>query len=98
MYDYYLAQAEEYLTAGWNYTNALPRSQARVRLACAWPLLIGIQTVEKLRVGNVLAPELQVKVSRSEVRRIVARTILFYPWARAWKRLFNRPALRGEKS
>ena len=97
VYDHYLAQAEEHLRAGWDYTNALPRSQARVRLACAWPLLIGIQTVEKLRVGNVLAPELQIKVSRAEVRRIVVRTILFYPWSRAWKRLFSRPAPRGKK-
>ena len=69
LYDAYLEQAEEHLAAGWIYTNALPRKDARVRLACAWPLLIGIRTVEKLRANNLLAPELHVKISRSEVRQ-----------------------------
>jgi farnesyl-diphosphate farnesyltransferase len=84
----YLARAEEHLAAGWQYTNALPRSQARVRLACAWPLLIGIKTIEKLRAVNILAPELHVKISRAELRRILVRTILLYPWPQAWTRLF----------
>ncbi len=90
LYDAYLEQAEEHLAAGWIYTNALPRKDARVRLACAWPLLIGIRTVEKLRANNLLAPELHVKISRSEVRQIIVRTVLCYPWPRAWTRLFPR--------
>ena len=97
IYDLYLTQAEEHLTAGWHYTNALPRSHARVRLACAWPLLIGLKTVEKLRAGNVLAPELHTKISRSEVRKILVRTVLYYPWASAWERLFNRPESPGNR-
>jgi farnesyl-diphosphate farnesyltransferase len=96
LYDRYLTQAEEHLAAGWDYTNALPRSQPRVRLACAWPLLIGIKTLKKLRAANVLAPELHVKISRSEVRRILVRTVLYYPWPSAWKRLFSRE-LPGNK-
>src|SRR5204863_6908089 len=74
LYDAYLEQAEAHLAAGWIYTNALPRTNPRVRLACAWPLLIGISTVEKLRANNLLAPELHVKITRSEVRQIVVRT------------------------
>ena len=97
LYDLYLKQAEEHLTAGWHYTNALPRSHARVRLACAWPLLIGLKTVEKLRAGNVLAPELHAKISRSEVRKIRVRTVLYYPWASAWERLFHRPEAPGNR-
>jgi farnesyl-diphosphate farnesyltransferase len=88
LYDAYLEQAEEHLAAGWIYTNALPRTNPRVRLACAWPLLIGIRTVEKLRANNLLAPELHVKISRSEVGQIIIRTVLCYPWPRAWTRLF----------
>ncbi len=91
VYDLYLARAEEHLSAGWHYTNALPRSQARVRLACAWPLLIGLKTLEKLRAGNVLAPELPIKINRSEVRSILLRTVLYYPWAPAWERLVALP-------
>ena len=90
LYDAYLEQAGEHLAAGWSYTNALPRTHARVRLACAWPLLIGIRTVEKLRANNLLAPEFHVKISRWEVRQIIVRTVLCYPWPRAWTRLFPR--------
>jgi farnesyl-diphosphate farnesyltransferase len=84
----YLNQAEEHLASGWDYTNALPRAGRRVRLACAWPLLIGIRTVEELRVNNILAPEFHVKIRRSEVRKIIVRTVLCQPWPRAWARLF----------
>ena len=84
----YLNQAEDHLASGWAYTNALPRSSKRVRLACAWPLLIGISTVDKLRVNNILAPEFHVKIRRSEVRKIIVRTVLCQPWPRAWVRLF----------
>ena len=50
----YLDKAQEHLQAGWNYTNTLPFSQLRVRLACAWPILIGMKTIEKLRTANVI--------------------------------------------
>jgi farnesyl-diphosphate farnesyltransferase len=90
LYDAYLDQAEEHLAAGWLYTNALPRAGKRVRLACAWPLMIGIRTVDQLRANNVLAPELHVKIRRSEVRKIILRTMLCHPWPWAWARLFPR--------
>jgi len=88
IYDIYLAQAEAHLAAGWDYTNALPRFQVRLRLACAWPLLIGVKTAEKLRANNVLAPELHIKVTRAEVRIIMVRTLVFLLWPPAWARLF----------
>ncbi|HKS36382.1 MAG TPA: phytoene/squalene synthase family protein [Verrucomicrobiae bacterium] len=91
LYDRYLDQAERHLAAGWAYTNTLPRAQKRLRLACAWPILIGARTIDKLRDGNVLAPELRVKVSRAEVRGIILRTLLFHPWPAAWNRLFPQP-------
>jgi signal transduction histidine kinase len=53
LYDMYLGQAEEHLSAGWDYTNALPRLPMRVRLACAWPILIGMKTIAMLRTGQV---------------------------------------------
>src|SRR5207237_6697088 len=54
LYHTYLAKCEEHLTAGWAYINALPRRSVRVRLACAWPILIGARTLDRLRSGNVL--------------------------------------------
>jgi len=88
LYDAYLGQAEEHLAAGWEYTNALPRSPMRIRLACAWPILIGMKTIDRLRAGQVLAPELRLKVTRAEIRGILWRTLLAHPRPRAWQRLF----------
>src|SRR6266568_8860469 len=53
LYHQYLDEAESHLRAGWNYTNTLPFSQFRVRLACAWPILIGTKTIAKLRAADV---------------------------------------------
>ncbi len=90
LYDAYLGRTDADLAAGWEYTVRLPRSQVRVRLACAWPILIGSRTLAKLRAGKVLAPELRIKVPRPEVRRIITRSLLLYPWPSAWRRLFDR--------
>jgi farnesyl-diphosphate farnesyltransferase len=91
-YNRYLERAEGHLAAGWAYTTALPWGCARVRLACAWPLLIGIKTVRKLQQGNVLDPAHRIKISRPEVKRLIARSVLLYPWPGAWKGLYSAAA------
>jgi farnesyl-diphosphate farnesyltransferase len=83
-----LSHAENYLRDGWNYTNALPRCCVRLRLVCAWPILIGVRTLGCLRHQNVLDPSHRVKISRQEVRDIIVRSILTYPWQNAWKKLY----------
>jgi len=87
LYHGYLDLAESYLAAGWQYTNLVPRGQMRIRLACAWPVLIGLETIKRLRVENVLEPQHRVKLSRAEVRRLIVRSVVFYPLPAAWKRL-----------
>lgn len=82
----HLARAEAHLAAGWRYTNTLPFAQFRVRLACAWPVLIGLRTVERLRAADGVALRQRVKVPRREVRSILFRSLLacpFPPWWRA---------------
>jgi farnesyl-diphosphate farnesyltransferase len=90
--------AESHLTAGWNYTNTIPFSQFRVRLACAWPVLIGIKTIEKLREANAVELQQRVKVSRSEVRGILLRSLLACPFSGAWRNQFpaGRKAVASE--
>ena len=88
LYHSYLDKAATHLSAGWEYTNALPRRFIRLRLACAWPVLIGIKTVERLRAANILDPLHTVKASRSEVRATIAGTLLRYPWPESWRRLY----------
>ncbi|MEY2427684.1 MAG: farnesyl-diphosphate farnesyltransferase [Verrucomicrobiota bacterium] len=85
LYNSYLDQTEKHLQAGWAYTNALPWRNIRVRLACAWPILIGLETVKRLRAGNVLDPGKRIKVSRNRVRRLLWRSVVLYPWPRGWK-------------
>jgi farnesyl-diphosphate farnesyltransferase len=92
LYHSYLDLASEHLAAGWGYTNALPRSNIRVRLACAWPILIGVRTLARLRVENVLDAGRRMKISRAEVRDIFVRSILSYPFSGRWRRLFDRAA------
>jgi farnesyl-diphosphate farnesyltransferase len=81
-----LARAEAHLMAGWEYTNLIPRSQARVRLACAWPILIGLRTIKLLRTGNVLDPRQRIKISRAEVRSLILRSVVAYPFP-GWRKL-----------
>ncbi|MBU6409421.1 MAG: squalene/phytoene synthase family protein [Verrucomicrobia bacterium] len=87
LYNGYLDLAEAHLAAGWNYTNQIPFSQPRLRLACAWPLLIGIRTIGRLRAGNVLDAERRIKVSRAELRRIIVGSIAVYPFPQRWRNL-----------
>jgi farnesyl-diphosphate farnesyltransferase len=91
LYHRYLTIAEGHLAAGWAYTNSLPRGCIRLRLACAWPILIGMKTLALLRSGNVLDPGCRIKVSRPEVKRLIIRSILCYPWPGAWRKLFPAP-------
>ena len=89
LYNSYLDKADSHLKAGWTYTNALPWASMRVRLACAWPLLIGQRTVELLRTGRILDPNQRLKVTRSQVKTMMLQSVLFYPWPARWKRLFG---------
>jgi farnesyl-diphosphate farnesyltransferase len=87
LYHAYLDRAEAHLLAGWAYTDALPRGCVRVRLACAWPIQIGRETLTLLRAGNPLDPQARIKVSRRQVRGLMLRSVLLYPWPAAWKKM-----------
>ena len=65
---------------GWAYTLAIPRREVQMRLACAWPLLIGCRTLDLIAGSdNLLDPDLTVKVSRSAVYHILlSSTILAF--------------------
>lgn len=90
LYDSYLDLALAHLAAGWAYTNALPRRQVRVRLACAWPVLLGVRTLARLRTAHVLDQPRPIKVTRAEVRHIILRSLALYPFRGAWENQFNR--------
>ncbi|HTA31212.1 MAG TPA: phytoene/squalene synthase family protein [Candidatus Cybelea sp.] len=89
-YDPLLALAEGHLAAGWEYTGSLPKRQVRLRLGCAWPVLIGARTLRKLRHENMLDAARRVKVSRPEVRSLILRSVFLYPFARSWDAQFGK--------
>ncbi|MGE3309246.1 MAG: phytoene/squalene synthase family protein [Limisphaerales bacterium] len=89
LYQEHLATAAAHLAAGWRYTCATPRSQTRVRIACALPLLIGIETLRLLGSGNVLDPTHRIKVPRRRIRSLLLQSFLLHPFPRRWETLFQ---------
>lgn len=87
LYNRYLDIAESHLAAGWEYTNLIKWRHVNLRLACAWPILIGLETIQRLRVEPALDPDHRVKISRPEVRSIILRSILRYPLKSSWQKL-----------
>ena len=58
-----------------SYLAAIPVTEVRLRLACAWPLFIGLATLDLVqRSPNLLDPRVTVKVPRPEVKRTLARS------------------------
>jgi len=98
LYHRYLDLAKSHLHAGWNYTNSLPRGQMRVRLACAWSILIGVKTLERLRAAGVLELRQGIKISHGDRNRILLSSILLYPLQTAWRKqfVFNPKAVASD--
>ena len=72
-----IALTLDHYDVAWRYTLAIPRAEWRMRLACAWPLLIGLGTLGRLaRHPNPLAATAPIKVPRSAVRAMIARSLV----------------------
>ena len=75
-YEHWLDAALAHLDAGWRYTLAIPANLARLRLACVWPIWIGVKTIGRLRTANPLDSVRRTKVSRAEVYWIMVESFL----------------------
>ena len=76
VYAHWLDTALAHLDAGWQYTMRIPRSELRLRLACVWPIWIGLMTMARLRTENPLDPAHRIKISRGEVYGVMARSFM----------------------
>ena len=77
LYDRLLARALAHYDHGWDYTLAIPAAEWRMRLACAWPLMIGLATLAALAAHpDPMGAPAPIKISRAEVRRLLARSTL----------------------
>lgn len=71
-----LGAALDHYEAGWRYTLAIPRGEVRMRLACAWPLLIGLRTLDLVaRSPDWLDPAVTIKVPRVQVYSLMAHSL-----------------------
>jgi farnesyl-diphosphate farnesyltransferase len=61
---------------GWQYTLAYPAKYWRLRLACTWPIWIGLRTLALLREANPLDPTQRVMVPQGEVNWMLARSLV----------------------
>jgi farnesyl-diphosphate farnesyltransferase len=71
-----MRQTLEHFGAAERYLLAIPASSARLRLACLWPILIGLETLLLLARGERwLDPAHPSKVGRSRIYRIIALSL-----------------------
>jgi farnesyl-diphosphate farnesyltransferase len=81
---------------GWEYTLAIPPREWRLRLACAWPLLIGISTLTLVRNSrDLLEPSVRVKIARAQVYSILLRSFCTVWSNRAISRCYDDLLARG---
>ena len=76
VYQHWLDVAVEHLDAGWRYTLAYPAKYWRLRLACTWPIWIGLRTLALLREANPLDPTKRVMVPQGAVNRMLVRSLV----------------------
>jgi farnesyl-diphosphate farnesyltransferase len=77
LYRRLIGLALEHYNVAWEYTLAIPRLEWRMRLACAWPLVIGLATLAELAAHpNPLSVKTPIKISRGDVRALLARSTL----------------------
>ncbi|MFB3819522.1 MAG: phytoene/squalene synthase family protein, partial [Candidatus Methylomirabilales bacterium] len=92
-----LAEAVRLHAEGWAYLRAIPAAEVRLRLACAWPLLIGLRTLERIRQApDLLDPRARVKISRPAVYGILLQSTLRVRWDPLLGRYYQRLRRRVE--
>jgi len=89
LYERYLDLARSRLESGHRYVLSVPRIHYRMRLACIWPLWIGLATLRRLRsCPNVLSAP-PVRIPQGETYRLLARSLLCAPSDKALTRTFE---------
>ena len=83
--------AEQKLMAGISYLESIPTGEIRLRLACAWPLLIGWETLMQLKKhSNLLDVEKRIKIKRKTVYQILVKTLITFSWNKGSRWCFKK--------
>ncbi len=86
-----LALTLDHYQEGWAYTLQIPRHEVRMRLACVWPLFIGLKTLALLeRSPNLLDPGVVIKTPRGAIYGMMARSLAMVGSDVALDRFYQR--------
>jgi farnesyl-diphosphate farnesyltransferase len=88
IYESWITKAEGGLESGMQYSLAI--GNRRVRAATVLPALIGTRTLALLREAGASALHRRIKVSRREVRRIIASTAIAFASRTKLDAIFRR--------
>ncbi|MFA6091770.1 MAG: phytoene/squalene synthase family protein [Elusimicrobiota bacterium] len=73
-----LDEALEHLDSGWRYALNIPAGLKRLRLACIWPIWIGLETIALMRrSSDPLDPAQRVMVPQWKVYLFLAQSFLY---------------------
>jgi farnesyl-diphosphate farnesyltransferase len=87
-----LALTFDHYRKGWAYTQAIPRREVQMRLACMWPLLIGVRTLALVaQADNLLDPHVTLKISRPTVYRLLLSSSMLVLSNRGLSRYAQQP-------
>jgi farnesyl-diphosphate farnesyltransferase len=75
-------KAQRHLHNGLIYIQKIPRRYHRIRLFCMWPLFFAVRTLALSRRNRAVL-ESEAKISRAEVKQIMAETQMF-GWSNTW--------------
>ena len=86
-----IAKAQSHLDDAMNYTLLIPRRNIRIRLFCLWPLFFAVETlkVAKEKIHLFVTGEEPIKISRTQVKRIMLKTTLLVLSNALLKKQFN---------
>jgi farnesyl-diphosphate farnesyltransferase len=98
LYQHWLDMAVGHLEAGWQYTLRIPPSLWRVRLACTWPIWIGLATIARLRQANPLDSRQRVMVPQGDVNRMLLWSFLTCRRNAALDRRYRQLRMAAQKS
>ena len=100
VYHHHLDLTLGHFDAAWRYTLAIPRSCGRLRLACLWPIIIGLKTLALLRRSHdVLNPDKRIMVPQRDVNRMLVKSVVFCRSNKvldAWYQELRREAARQD--
>jgi len=89
-----IRKAQSHLEDALAYTCLLPRFEPRLRLFCLWPLFMAVESLVLMAANpGGFKGQSKIKISRKQVKRIVAKTSAAC-WSDTWIRAMFRGSIR----